>query len=83
MQSDTQIKEAIKKAEEACEDAENKGGCANAWDDVEELSAAAAHQKDKVCSPGRPAARKSSSVSSKSHAAPGLHWHLVCFVAAV
>jgi CP12 domain len=43
LQTDAQIKEAIKQAEQACEDAENKGGCANAWDDVEELSAAAAH----------------------------------------
>jgi hypothetical protein len=49
MQTDAQIKDAIKQAEEACEDAENKGGCANAWDDVEELSAAASHKSQVRC----------------------------------
>jgi hypothetical protein len=44
MQTDAQIKEAIKAAED-CKDPKQ---CAAAWDEVEELAAAASHSK-KVC----------------------------------
>ena len=44
LQTDEQIKTAIKDAEESCE-GDNKGECAAAWDTVEELSAAASHKK--------------------------------------
>lgn len=44
LQTDAQIKDAIKEAEESCE-GDNKGECAAAWDTVEELSAAASHKK--------------------------------------
>mmetsp|Transcript_22534 Transcript_22534/g.62520 ORF Transcript_22534/g.62520 Transcript_22534/m.62520 type:complete len:113 (-) Transcript_22534:278-616(-) len=38
------IETAIEEAKEACE-GDNQGECAAAWDEVEELSAAAAHKK--------------------------------------
>jgi hypothetical protein len=43
-----QVSESIKKAEEACEGEEASGECAAAWDEVEELSAAASHARDKL-----------------------------------
>lgn len=42
------VSESIKKAEEACEDNTESGECAAAWDEVEELSAAASHARDKL-----------------------------------
>ena len=42
------VVEAIKEAEEACKDGVS-GECAAAWDEVEELSAAASHLKEQVC----------------------------------
>lgn len=47
MQLDGKIAEAIKDAEKACEDGQAED-CATAWDEVEELSAAASHKKDAV-----------------------------------
>jgi hypothetical protein len=44
LQTDEQVKEAIKEAEQACADGK-KGECAAAWDEVEELSAAVSHSK--------------------------------------
>lgn len=54
------IKDAIKDAEEACEDTGKKNECAAAWDEVEELSAADSHKREGVRAPqpschGRPA----------------------------
>lgn len=43
------IEAAIKEAQEACE-GDNKGECAAAWDNVEELSAEASHKKAKEAS---------------------------------
>lgn len=40
--------ESIKEAEEACADDPVSGECKAAWDEVEELSAAASHLKDKT-----------------------------------
>jgi hypothetical protein len=48
VQIDSKIAEAIKEAEKACDDG-SKEDCATAWDEVEELSAAASHKKDAVC----------------------------------
>ena len=42
------VKESIEKAKEACEGDEASGECAAAWDEVEELSAAASHARDKA-----------------------------------
>ncbi|XP_020575398.1 calvin cycle protein CP12-1, chloroplastic-like [Phalaenopsis equestris] len=42
------VSESIKKAEEACEGDEKSGECAAAWDEVEELSAAASHARDRA-----------------------------------
>lgn len=41
------VQESIKKAEESCSDNPTSGECAAAWDEVEELSAAASHARDK------------------------------------
>ncbi|KAF7818134.1 DELLA protein RGL1-like [Senna tora] len=41
------VEESIKKAEEACAGGAADGECAAAWDEVEELSAAASHARDK------------------------------------
>ena len=42
------VAESIEKAKEACEGDAASGECAAAWDEVEELSAAASHARDKV-----------------------------------
>ncbi|OAY77355.1 calvin cycle protein CP12-1, chloroplastic-like [Ananas comosus] len=42
------VSESIKKAEEACAGENTEGECAAAWDEVEELSAAASHARDKL-----------------------------------
>ncbi|KAJ8511603.1 hypothetical protein OPV22_002037 [Ensete ventricosum] len=42
------VSESIKKAEEACAEDAVAGECAAAWDEVEELSAAASHARDKL-----------------------------------
>ncbi|CAL5433455.1 unnamed protein product [Camellia sinensis] len=42
------VAESIKSAEEACSDDPVSGECAAAWDEVEELSAAASHARDKM-----------------------------------
>ena len=41
------LAESIKQAEEACAGDPDSGDCAASWDEVEELSAAASHLKDK------------------------------------
>ncbi|XP_057782214.1 calvin cycle protein CP12-1, chloroplastic [Salvia miltiorrhiza] len=41
------VEESIKAAEEACAGDAVSGECAAAWDEVEELSAAASHARDK------------------------------------
>lgn len=41
------VEESIKKAEEACSDDPASGECVAAWDEVEELSAAASHARDR------------------------------------
>lgn len=41
------VAESIKSAEEACAGAATSGECAAAWDEVEELSAAVSHAKDR------------------------------------
>ncbi|KAG8370605.1 hypothetical protein BUALT_Bualt13G0000800 [Buddleja alternifolia] len=41
------VEESIKNAQEACSDDPVSGECAAAWDEVEELSAAASHARDK------------------------------------
>lgn len=41
------VEESIKEAEEACAGDPVSGECAAAWDEVEELSAAVSHLKDK------------------------------------
>ncbi|KAK7269610.1 hypothetical protein RIF29_22343 [Crotalaria pallida] len=41
------VEESIKNAEEACSGDPVSGECAAAWDEVEELSAAASHARDK------------------------------------
>ncbi|PIM98829.1 hypothetical protein CDL12_28688 [Handroanthus impetiginosus] len=41
------VEESIKHAQEACSDDPVSGECAAAWDEVEELSAAASHARDK------------------------------------
>ncbi|GAV83614.1 CP12 domain-containing protein [Cephalotus follicularis] len=41
------VVESIKNAEEACADDPVSGECIAAWDEVEELSAAASHARDK------------------------------------
>ncbi|KAG9457881.1 hypothetical protein H6P81_002389 [Aristolochia fimbriata] len=43
-----QIAESVKKAEETCAGDAESGECAAAWDEVEEVSAAASHLKDKL-----------------------------------
>ncbi|PAN31187.1 hypothetical protein PAHAL_5G403000 [Panicum hallii] len=42
------VSESIKKAEETCADEQVSGECAAGWDEVEELSAAASHARDKL-----------------------------------
>lgn len=42
-----QIADSVKKAEEACAGEATSGECAAAWDEVEEMSAAASHLRDK------------------------------------
>jgi len=42
------ISESIKQAEETCSEDSASGECAAAWDEVEELSAAASHARDKA-----------------------------------
>jgi CP12 domain len=69
MQIDTKIKEAIKEAEEACAETGKQGECAAAWDEVEELSAAASHKKESV----RLASLYPHSLSSRARAQPP--WH--------
>ncbi|AES61652.1 hypothetical protein MtrunA17_Chr1g0194671 [Medicago truncatula] len=41
------VEESIKSAEEACAGDATSGECVAAWDEVEELSAAASHARDK------------------------------------
>lgn len=41
------VEESIKNAEEACQGDPASGECVAAWDEVEELSAAASHARDK------------------------------------
>lgn len=41
------VEQSIKSAEEACEGDPASGECVAAWDEVEELSAAASHARDK------------------------------------
>ncbi|CAN0888791.1 Calvin cycle protein CP12-1, chloroplastic [Linum grandiflorum] len=41
------VEESIKQAEETCSDDPASGECVAAWDEVEELSAAASHARDK------------------------------------
>ncbi|XP_038692975.1 calvin cycle protein CP12-1, chloroplastic-like [Tripterygium wilfordii] len=41
------VEKSIKEAEEACADNPVSGECVAAWDEVEELSAAASHARDK------------------------------------
>lgn len=41
------VVESIKQAEEACSDDPVSGECVAAWDEVEELSAAASHARDR------------------------------------
>jgi hypothetical protein len=50
LQLDAKIASAIKEAESACKDGAAAEDCATAWDEVEELSAAASHKKDAVSS---------------------------------
>ncbi|CDP17070.1 unnamed protein product [Coffea canephora] len=42
-----QVAESVKHAEEACAGDPESGECAAAWDEVEELSAAASHARDR------------------------------------
>jgi hypothetical protein len=42
------VSESIKQAEETCKEETATGECAAAWDEVEELSAAASHARDKI-----------------------------------
>ncbi|KAL6626294.1 hypothetical protein ACP70R_030020 [Stipagrostis hirtigluma subsp. patula] len=42
------VQESIKKAEEACAEDKASGECAAAYDEVEELSAAASHARDNL-----------------------------------
>ena len=42
------MSESIKGAQEACSEDAASGECAAAWDEVEELSAAASHARDKL-----------------------------------
>lgn len=41
------VAESIKNAEEACSEDPKSGECVAAWDEVEELSAAASHERDR------------------------------------
>ena len=41
------VEESIKNAEQACSDDPTSGECVAAWDEVEELSAAASHERDR------------------------------------
>ncbi|XP_022890526.1 calvin cycle protein CP12-1, chloroplastic-like [Olea europaea var. sylvestris] len=41
------VAESVKNAKEACSENPTDGECAAAWDEVEELSAAASHARDK------------------------------------
>lgn len=41
------VAESVKQAEETCADDPVGGECAAAWDEVEELSAAASHARDR------------------------------------
>ncbi|KAJ1412563.1 hypothetical protein SESBI_20291 [Sesbania bispinosa] len=42
------VEESIKNAQETCADDPASGECVAAWDEVEELSAAASHARDKM-----------------------------------
>ncbi|KAK7259224.1 hypothetical protein RIF29_24825 [Crotalaria pallida] len=42
------VVESIKNAEETCSDNPHSGECVAAWDEVEELSAAASHARDRL-----------------------------------
>ncbi|KAK9704784.1 hypothetical protein RND81_07G010700 [Saponaria officinalis] len=42
------IEQSIKTAQETCSDSPESGECAAAWDEVEEVSAAASHARDKT-----------------------------------
>lgn len=42
------VADSVKNAEEACEGDPASGDCVAAWDEVEELSAAASHARDKL-----------------------------------
>ncbi|CAI0425120.1 unnamed protein product [Linum tenue] len=46
-QIQSNVEESIKGAEEACAEDPASGECVAAWDEVEELSAAASHARDK------------------------------------
>ncbi|MBA0802494.1 hypothetical protein Gohar_012779 [Gossypium harknessii] len=41
------VEKSVKEAQEACSDDPASGECVAAWDEVEELSAAASHARDK------------------------------------
>ncbi|KAG4191967.1 hypothetical protein ERO13_A07G128600v2 [Gossypium hirsutum] len=42
------VEQSIKEAQEACSDDPASGECVAAWDEVEELSAAASHARDRL-----------------------------------
>ncbi|KAL9239760.1 hypothetical protein vseg_014052 [Gypsophila vaccaria] len=42
------IEQSVKVAQETCADNPESGECAAAWDEVEEVSAAASHARDKI-----------------------------------
>lgn len=44
----TKVSESIGKAQETCADDPQSGECVAAWDEVEELSAAASHARDNI-----------------------------------
>lgn len=44
----SKVNESIGKAQETCADDPESGECVAAWDEVEELSAAASHARDKL-----------------------------------
>lgn len=52
--SSAQIPNAIAEAQKACEEDPTSAPCAVAWDEVEELTAEAAHQRDREKTSGDP-----------------------------
>ncbi|GAU24613.1 hypothetical protein TSUD_289760 [Trifolium subterraneum] len=46
-QLSNKVEESIKSAQETCDDDPVSGECVAAWDEVEELSAAASHARDR------------------------------------